>query len=73
MKINPEDEKATYNKLNQVDLEELKLLVQELTELQTLEVTLDHLLKIENASRALNSFREKYNLRIIHMLQRGWL
>lgn len=69
----PKEQEDTLKKLNIVDLEELKLLVKELEGLRTKDISIHNLIMIGNASRSLLAFKEKYMLRVINLLKKGYL
>ena len=69
----PTEQEAAFMRLNVTDLDELKFLRAELDLLQVADVTIDNLHKIENVCRSLQSFREKYSIRVINLLKKGYL
>ena len=68
----PSEQEAEFTKLNAVDLEELKYLIEEMTLLKDSKVTINNLTKIENTVRSLNAFRLKYQTKVINLLKKGY-
>ena len=68
----PSEQEAEFTKLNAVDLEELKYLIEEMTLLKDSKVTVNNLTKIENTVRSLNAFRLKYQTKVINLLKKGY-
>ena len=69
----PEEQKESLAKLNEVDLIELRSLVQDITDLQKKDISVENLTQIGNTCRSLEAFREKYMYRVINLLKGGWL
>ena len=69
----PEEQKESLAKLNEVDLIELRALVEEITNLKDKNISIENLTQIGNTCRSLEAFREKYMYRVINLLKGGWL
>jgi len=62
----------SWKKLSQSDKEQITGILEELKQLETDEVSTSHLMVIENCVRTLTAFREKYTLRVIQLLKKGY-
>ena len=69
----PREQDAALKMLSQNDTEELKVLIKNMENLLNKEVTIAGLQTTENVLRTLNSFREKYQLRVIQLLKSGFI
>jgi hypothetical protein len=69
----PTEQQQAMAKLNEVDLMELRGLIEDMNTLKTSNISIDNLHKIENVCRSLNAFREKYSYRVINLLKSGWV